>query len=117
TPQVSDRVLGIAIQPDGKILIIGDFQSVNGSFQSRKLARININGSLDTGFANALGQDIGDLLVKLQPDGKILVAGGTNHISRLNTDGSLDVFNVGGSGLSGSMSAIAIDGSNNILVG
>ena len=74
-------VIGIAIQPDGKILIGGDFP--------RGIARLNADGSADTSFnaaANA-SDTVYDLIV--QPDGKILL-GGQGRIARLNADGTLE---------------------------
>ncbi|HKP70645.1 MAG TPA: hypothetical protein VJV05_15265, partial [Pyrinomonadaceae bacterium] len=113
-PEPSERVLRVAAQADGKILILGDFQSVNGSFQSRKLARLNSNGTLDATFTNALGQDVGNTVMTLQPDGKLLVAGGAKKLTRLNTDGSIDAtFNASGAGLTGFISTISLDSSNN----
>lgn len=116
-PQISDRVLAIIVQPDGKILILGDFQSVNGSFQSRKLARLNPDGTQDLSFTNALGNDVGNIVFKLQPDGKILATGGPQRLTRLNANGGFDAFNPGGAGLTGFVNAIELDASNNIYVG
>jgi uncharacterized delta-60 repeat protein len=84
----------LAIQPDGKIIVGGSFSRVNGSTRWN-LARINADGSLDTGFGNStLSFYSVDALILL-PDGKILVA--TSLVSpsryavvRLNSDGSLD---------------------------
>jgi hypothetical protein len=48
-PQPGGEVRSIALQPDGKILIAGSFAQVAG--QPRKgLARLNIDGTLDTTF-------------------------------------------------------------------
>jgi len=67
---------------------------------SRRLARINDDGSLDAAFTTALGTaaDGGVDALALQADGKILLGGrfqnfnGTaiNRIARVNADGSLD---------------------------
>jgi hypothetical protein len=38
------------VQPDGKLLVAGDFESVGGAVRNR-LARLNADGSLDTSFA------------------------------------------------------------------
>jgi uncharacterized delta-60 repeat protein len=84
-------------QPDGKVIILGSFISVNGLSQSR-FARLNTDGSLDGTFNPGTGF-VGDpFTMLLQPDGKILACGnfdsynGTpvSRIVRLNTDGSLD---------------------------
>lgn len=100
-------VMAIVRQPDGKILIGGSFDQVDGT-PREALARLNADGSLDTSFASldfggdSTSPDVGGVL--LQPDGKILVfktiegygfasingqpfpAG----VARLNSDGSLD---------------------------
>lgn len=89
----------LALQADGKLLVGGAFTTINGTFR-RHLARLNTDGSLDTGFDPnvALGSatSIGDIAV--QPDGKILVAGtrilgafqNGQLLVRLHADGSLD---------------------------
>lgn len=73
----------IALQPDGKILLAGT--SSDGSNFDTALVRYNTDGSLDTTFdtgGNSDGIVItpgGDGFIQavaLQPDGKILVAGG-----------------------------------------
>ena len=78
-----------ALQADGKILIAGEFTTVNGT-ASNGLARLNTDGSLDSSFTPAnLPSPFYGLIV--QPDGKILVvSSATNSISRLNSDGSVD---------------------------
>ncbi len=86
-------------------MIGGDFFGV-GNVNSRRLARLNDDGSLDAAFTTALGTaaDGGVDALALQADGKILLGGrfqnfnGTaiNRIARLNADGSRDTaFNTG----------------------
>ncbi|MBW6499660.1 MAG: delta-60 repeat domain-containing protein [Bacteroidales bacterium] len=87
----------LALQADGKIIIVGEFTEYNGISRNR-VARINANGSLDTGFDPGTGANNTVLSIALQVDGKIIIAGnftsynGTtrNRIARLNADGSLD---------------------------
>ncbi|HEX5221710.1 MAG TPA: hypothetical protein VFZ59_19250 [Verrucomicrobiae bacterium] len=88
--------------PDGKILVGGEFVSVNGTNRNG-LARLNADGTLDTNF-NASGLNGAVRQVIAQPDGKVLIAGnlhwidGTNHfgVVRLNANGSFDpTFNAG----------------------
>src|SRR4051794_27113459 len=67
-PNADRSVYAIALQPDGKILIGGDFNSVSGTPNS-KIARLNIDGSLDATFNP--GADSYVLSVAVQPDGKI----------------------------------------------
>ena len=96
-------VEGVALQPDGKVLLGGWFTNVAGASRNR-IARLNANGSLDTSFDPGAGADNLVFAVVLQPDGKVLIAGYfthvngmlQNHIARLNPDGSVDTtFNTG----------------------
>ena len=87
-------VNAIAVQPDGKVLVGGDFTVVNGTNRMR-MARLNANGSLDTSFEpdTALHQNVASVV--LQPDGKVIIGGDfstTNGIgiARLNSNGNLD---------------------------
>jgi uncharacterized delta-60 repeat protein len=92
--------LDIVIQPDGKILIVGDFTTVNGSAVGH-VARLNTDGSLDTTFGTGLaGADLNVFAVGLAADGKIYIGGfftSFNGVAmtplgfaRLNADGTLD---------------------------
>lgn len=90
-------IYSTSLQPDGKIIIAGNFTSLNGVARSR-IARINSDDSLDTTFNPGSGADGEIRSITLQPDGKILIAGdfttynGTarKRIARINADGSLD---------------------------
>lgn len=71
----------ITIQPDGKIVIAGDVVR-NNQQREFALARINPDGTLDTSFGTngmvvaRLGNNADSVSkVRLQPDGKILLAG------------------------------------------
>lgn len=93
-------------QPDGKILIAGDFHYYNGVPRG-KVARLNTDGSLDSTFDSSVGSNNNLNSVVLQSDGKVLIGGYTSTynniarttIARLNSNGSLDTsFNPIGSG-------------------
>lgn len=99
-----------AVQPDGKIVAAGWVDSATwGDFA---LLRYNADGSLDTSFGGdgIVTTDLGPRsdeawAVALQPDGKIVAAGGTNYgvnddfaVVRYNADGSLDT-SFGGDGI------------------
>lgn len=99
-----------AIQPDGKILIAGDFTGVNGT-PDPGVARLNSNGTLDATFNPAgftrFSPNRHIRGVVIQADGKIIIGGEFNvtggaqdvPLVRLNSDGSLDqsyVFPGGG---------------------
>ena len=97
-----DQVMGLVIQPDGKIVAAGYTTTGTGDLNFA-LARYNSNGTLDTTFDGdgKLTTDFGshDIAnaVALQSDGKIVAAGSTGGtgtydfaLARYNTDGSLD---------------------------
>jgi uncharacterized delta-60 repeat protein len=87
----------IALQPDGKILIGGDFNSSVSSVRNR-IARLNPDGSLDATFIVGTGFNDAVRSILVQPDGKIIVGGaftaynGTarNYIVRLSATGTLE---------------------------
>ncbi|HVQ36065.1 MAG TPA: delta-60 repeat domain-containing protein, partial [Pyrinomonadaceae bacterium] len=56
-----------ALQPDGKILIGGNFD--------KSLGRLNTNGSPDGSFNTGTGENGGLIDLVLQPDGKVLIGG------------------------------------------
>lgn len=100
------NVTAFATQTDGKILIIGDFKT-RGAIAREDVIRINADGTLDTTFNIGTGVTSPNSIrfIKLQTDGKILIAGyinqigGTNAgpVTRLNTDGSVDTtFRISG---------------------
>ncbi len=105
----NDEGRSVAVQPDGKIVVSG--YSYNGLDLDFALVRYNANGSLDSTFGTGgkvttpIGT-YGDLgySVAVQPDGKIVVSGGSVigsnvdfALVRYNADGSLDsTFGTGG---------------------
>ncbi len=109
-------VKAMELQSDGKIIIIGDFTSYDGNACSR-IARINADGSYDATFTVGTGFNATVYSLKLQSDGKILVSGSqtmyngtsSNHITRLNSDGTLDATFTSGTGLNQSAIPIKID--------
>lgn len=99
----NDTVKAIVLQPDGKIIIGGEFYNYNGT-RINRIARLNSDGSIDTSFNPGQGPNDDILNISLQNDGKIIIGGylytynGSviNRMARLNTDGSLDTtFNLG----------------------
>lgn len=102
------RLYGLLLQPDQKIIIFGQFDSVAGTAR-RNIARLNTDGTLDSSFdpgTGAVGSfNSGEILTAArQSDGRIIIGGrfttfnGTpaNRLARLNADGTLDSsFNIG----------------------
>lgn len=121
---LDDEVNHIVIQPDGKIIVVGNFNACDG-VQRNKIARLNTDGSLDMTFDPGSGANGAINIAALQSDGKILIGGafvtynGTsiNRIARLNIDGSLDEsFNVG-VGAINEVRTVSIQNDGKIILG
>jgi uncharacterized delta-60 repeat protein len=103
------QITVMALQPDGKVVVAGDFTYAGEENRSR-IARFNADGSIDEGF-NAEGSGSNNRIraIALQEDGKIIIGGdftsynGTaiNRIARLNANGTLDTEFAVGSGAMG----------------
>src|SRR4029077_14709816 len=115
----------LVAQPDGKILIGGDFTTLSpngGAAVTRNhIARLNPDGTLDTAFDPNANGEVDTIAV--QTDGKILAGGffstiggqTRNNISRLDaTTGLADSFNPNANDL---VDSIAVQGDGKILVG
>jgi uncharacterized delta-60 repeat protein len=85
-----DHLVGVVVQPDGKIVLAGVADGDTSTGQDMAIARLNSDGSLDTGFGTSgktivpfnlgncttpTGCDDVALRVNLQADNKILLAG------------------------------------------
>ncbi|MBP7475231.1 MAG: hypothetical protein KA810_08245 [Pyrinomonadaceae bacterium] len=109
----NDGGRGVAIQADGKIVVVG--ASVTGTNSDASIVRYNTDGTLDTTFdgdgkvVTAFFSRFDELIaVKILSDQKILALGryqfsNTNSgflgvLARYNTDGSLDTTFGGGDG-------------------
>ena len=101
-------IRAIALQPDGKILVGGNFNNYNNSF-SGKIIRLNSDGSIDQGFTYSNEFNGTVRAIAVQKDGKIVVGGDFSYyydfycpqIVRLNTDGTPDPTFVMGDGFDG----------------
>ena len=110
------RVNAMALQPDGRVLIGGGFNSVNGSAR-QGFARLNAAGSLDP-LSVPISVFSGGLVdIVVQPTGKIVIGGlfngpsgsGIGSLARINVDGTLDSAfsaNLGGS-FSGNLHSVS----------
>jgi uncharacterized delta-60 repeat protein len=119
-------VYSLDVQSDGKLLVGGSFSSYN-SAATPYIARLNVDGSLDSSFAGTgtgLNNEVFSLAV--QSDGKVLVGGfftsynGTSrpYVARLNADGSLDSsFAQTGTGFGSSVTSLVIQSDGKVLVG
>lgn len=118
-------VSATAIQPDGKIIIAGDFTSYNGSLVKR-IARLYPDGSIDSSFNFNVGSGANNSIsrIAIQNDGKILVTGQFTSYSgiagilvRLNADGSVDPAFSASLGTSGGIQTIAFQADGKIILG
>ena len=114
---------GLKLQPDGKVLVGGNFSSYQGITRNR-IIRLNTNGSIDntfnigSGFNNAV-------TISLSSDGKILIGGvftsyngiTNNRIIRLNSDGSIDNTFITGTGFDSNTGVPYIQSDGKIIVG
>ena len=129
-PGANSGFTGVAVQPDGKIVVAGNFTMLGGGGTGTTprsyIGRLHPDGSLDTTFDPGANSYVSALAV--QPDGKILVGGfftmlggggtGTSprsYIGRLHPDGSLDTtFDPGANSY---VYALAVQPDGKILVG
>ena len=103
----TDLASAVAIQSDGKLVVVGQtYKNNDYSTEDFAVARYNTDGTLDTTFGNGgrVRTDFPGLAavpsaVVIQPDGKIVVAGGAFplftflgnfEVVRYNSNGSLD---------------------------
>lgn len=114
-------VKSIALQPDGKLLVGGDYT------EKPLVIRLNADGSKDASFVygGAVGENSAFVnAITVQSDGKILVANKKIYSSepkkrlvRLNADGSLDTaFNLG-TGFDDEVFAVAVQSDGKIIAG
>src|SRR6218665_1496592 len=93
----TSRVENMVVQPDGKIIIVGQFSHYNG-VPSKNIARLNADGTLDATFVVGSGFNTSPYGLCLQPDGKLIVAGDFSNYNgasaydfiRINPDGTKD---------------------------
>src|SRR5204862_6048325 len=127
-PNPNDWVYVVVAQPDGKILIGGDFTTLspNGGVAVTRnhIARLNPDGTLDTAFDPNANNSVRS--IALQADGKILAGGyffGANSIggqtrdgiARLDaTTGLADSFDPNANG---AVSLIGVQADGKVLVG
>jgi len=78
-----DEALAVAVQPDGRVVVAGNSSDANGSDMA--VARYNSDGLLDTSFDGDgmalvdFGSEASARAVALQPDGRIVLAGGVSQ--------------------------------------
>ena len=117
-------VYAVAVQPDGKILIGGDFTLVN-NIQRVRIARLNADGSVDMTFDPGLGADAAVRAILVQADGSIVVGGSFTsvdsiaraYLARLDSQGMVDLsFLENVSGADNAVYALASQADGKLIV-
>ncbi|TDW46096.1 putative delta-60 repeat protein [Flavobacterium sp. 270] len=118
------QVYAIAIQPDGKLIAVGDFSTYNG-MSTVRILRLLQDGSKDPSFNVGTGADAIIETILIQPDGKILIGGRFNtfngiafpRLVRLNSDGSIDSGFRIGEGFDKNVYTLALQSDQKIIAG
>jgi uncharacterized delta-60 repeat protein len=116
----------ILIQPDGNIIVVGNFNKCNGSVR-KGIARISAAGTMESNSTFNPGNGPNNTVydAALQSDGKIIIAGGhtkygttfINRINRVNTNGTFDATFNPPSAADNTIYTIAIQTDQNIIAG
>ncbi|WP_201986533.1 T9SS type A sorting domain-containing protein [Hymenobacter rubidus] len=96
----TNRIFALALQPDDKILVGGNFGAVDGTFHPQ-LVRFDPNGVLDATFGSISTLSGSVFSIALQPNGRILLggnfvntgsgsAGTLNNLARVLDNGQTD---------------------------
>lgn len=121
-----ERVSCMAVLPDGKLLVAGEFLSVNGVGRTR-IARLFPDGSVDLAFNTDNGRGGIDALVTclfVQQDGLIFIGGhfnaingiSRNRVAKLKPDGALeDSFTPGA--IEGGVESLALQQDGKVIIG
>lgn len=110
-----NTVKDIELDEDGRLYVLGNFGSYRGSTITRKLARLNTDGTPDSTFTpTSIGSSTDQLTsllyTSVNGNPKIYVSGLSGHVSRLNaTDGSFDSEFVFDHDINSAVSALAKD--------
>jgi len=119
------NVTHVRISSDQKILLTGNFTSLNG-VSANRIVRLNSNGTVDSSFNIGVGFNDDVNAIALQSDGKMVLGGNftlfnnniANRIIRLNEDGTQDESFLSGSGFSKEgVQTIKINKNGDIMVG
>ena len=126
---VNGRVLAIVVQPDGKIVIGGNFSAVNG-IPRGNLARLNADGTLDRTFADQYAAGVNGTVfaLALHPAGGVIVGGDFStagnvvrmDLAHFNNDGSVDLKYAEGQGgevTNGCVNALAVMHDGKVVLG
>jgi uncharacterized delta-60 repeat protein len=85
-------LFSVVVQYDGRVLLGGDFNRVNGALQNY-LARLNASGGLDPSFNTGSGASDSVYAIALQSDGKVLAGGGFAEFNGAASSGIARLLN------------------------
>ncbi len=119
----NNTIYDMALQTDGKVVVVGDFTGLNGGISPQFVGRFNSDGSIDNTFNQAANSPV--YAVSLQTDGKVIIGGtmttvggvSRSGIARLNSNGALDSTFQIGTGTNNPVWAVAIQADGKILAG
>ena len=121
---INNAALALALQSDGRIIVGGQFSQIDLT-QRFNLARLNNDGSVDLSFdpGNGPNGDVNAIII--QPDGRIVIGGtfiGYNGVARGGVarvlgNGALDPSFDSSVGTGGSVFALALQHSGQIVLG
>ncbi|WP_306352744.1 T9SS type A sorting domain-containing protein [Flavobacterium sp. '19STA2R22 D10 B1'] len=120
-------VYDFKIQPDNKIVVVGQFTGFSGGTTGKGITRLTKDGDLDPQFNNSGAGAGGEGVIYttcLQNDGKILIAGKfttyngvtKNNIARLNSTGGIDMSFGSSTGFIGTPNSMVIQPDGKIVV-
>lgn len=118
-------VNAIALLPNGRAIIAGDFTEVN-DYTYRHIARLTLEGALDLGFDPGVGADATVRALATTDDGRIFLGGDfktvqgadRSGVALLTQEGALDASFDPGLGAGGkSVKALAVQTDGFVLVG
>lgn len=129
TSGVNNTIYSMTLTSDDKVVIGGDFTTVNGIARNR-VARISSDGTTDTSFIVGTGANQRVTAVHVTPDDRILLAGSfttynsvaNNGFARLLTTGSVDpAFIIAArpltARLTGQINTMVIDSNGDVIIG
>jgi uncharacterized delta-60 repeat protein len=119
----NSNVSSIAIQNNGKIIVVGNFTTYQG-VSAGGIIRLNPDGTIDTSFNSGLGFGGPVSGVAIQNDGTIICVGAfpsydttlASTIISLNSNGSINTSFDYGSGLNGANNSVAIQSDGKVIV-
>lgn len=113
----------VTLQPDGRILLGGNFGTVDGVARSR-IARLNPDGTVDTAFEPGTGANDDVRAIAVQADGRVVIGGDftivngapRRRLARLLPDGRVDYTFYPPGGANGAVHGLAVQADGRVVV-